>query len=234
MIKQSVALLLFVALAAAVQAKPKTRTFNESCDRVFSVAENIASHKPYHIVLDGKKDMVLEVQTGSFWKAGASNIQVQFVPNNDGTCAVTDNSRYSGLRRNGTVFLDRLEKALKDTEETSDTASTSASKKTEEASAPAPHDSQMKAGQPSKPTADDGGAAAPAGDTGTVVVVSVPSGAEVYVDGNFVGEAPATLPLAPGKHTIRIASQGYSAWSRTLMVLASSDVRLTATLKKQD
>jgi hypothetical protein len=60
----------------------------------------------------------------------------------------------------------------------------------------------------------------------------VPNGAEVYVDGNFVGDVPATLELAPGKHTIRVSLNGYKDWSRELSVLASSKVNLTATLEK--
>ena len=71
-------------------------------------------------------------------------------------------------------------------------------------------------------------------ESGTIVLNSVPDGAEVSVDGSFVGDAPATLKLAPGKHTIRVAFKGYKDWNRELSVLASSDVKLTATLDKQD
>jgi hypothetical protein len=103
---------LLLGLVNVAQAKPKTRVFKEGCDKVFPAAENLGSHKPYRLVLDGKADMILRVQTGSFWKAGASNIDVQFYKQKDDTCKVVDNSPYSGLRRNGTVFLDRLEKTL--------------------------------------------------------------------------------------------------------------------------
>jgi hypothetical protein len=74
----------------------------------------------------------------------------------------------------------------------------------------------------------------PVSETGTVALSSVPDGAEVSVDGSFVGDAPATLKLAPGKHTIRVALKGYKDWNRELSVLASSDVKLTATLDRQD
>lgn len=74
----------------------------------------MSSEKPYHLLLDGKKDMILRVQTGSFWKAGARDIDVQFSDNTDGSCMVTDNSPYSGVMRHGTVYLDRLEKLVKD------------------------------------------------------------------------------------------------------------------------
>jgi hypothetical protein len=95
------------------QAKEKDRTFNQPCSVVFPAAEKMASEKPYKLQLDAKADMNLIVEIGSFWKAGASQIIVRFVASDDNkSCTVVDNSPYSGVRRNGTVFLDRLEKQL--------------------------------------------------------------------------------------------------------------------------
>ncbi|HKM66285.1 MAG TPA: hypothetical protein VJX70_03895 [Candidatus Acidoferrum sp.] len=98
--------------ASQAIAKPITRTFPQSCTVVFPAAEKLGSEKPYKMQLDSKTDMNLIVETGSFWKAGAAQIIVRFVQDPGGTCTVTDNSPYSGVRRNGTVFLDRLEKML--------------------------------------------------------------------------------------------------------------------------
>ena len=67
---------------------------------------------------------------------------------------------------------------------------------------------------------------------GTVSVVSTPEGAEVYSDGAFVGNAPASLKLAAGKHTIRVTASGYKEWSRDVTVMAGSEAKLTATLEK--
>ena len=98
--------------AGAAQAKEKDRTFAQPCTVVFPIAEKMASEKPYKLQLDGRTDMNLIIETGSFWKAGAAQIIVRFSANSDGTCSVADSSPYSGVRRNGTVFLDRLEKRL--------------------------------------------------------------------------------------------------------------------------
>jgi hypothetical protein len=103
-------------MATLGQAKEKDRIFNQPCSVVFPVAEKMASEKPYKLQLDAKTDMNLIVETGSFWKAGASQIIVKFTPGDDNkSCTVADNSPYSGVRRNGTVFLDRLEKQLIET-----------------------------------------------------------------------------------------------------------------------
>lgn len=70
--------------------------------------------------------------------------------------------------------------------------------------------------------------------TGTVEVHSTPEGAEVYVDGTFIGNAPATLKLTPGQHTIRVTQTGYKEWSREIGVQAGSEAHLTASLDKQE
>jgi len=67
---------------------------------------------------------------------------------------------------------------------------------------------------------------------GTVDVTSNPAGADVLVDGTFVGNCPATLRLAAGKHTITVKASGYKDWSRDMSVEAGSEVHLTANLDK--
>jgi hypothetical protein len=75
-------------------------------------------------------------------------------------------------------------------------------------------------------------AEAQSADARTVIVGSVPTGADIYVDGKFVGDAPATLTLVPGKHTIRLSLNTYKDWRRDLSVRASSKVSLNAALEK--
>ena len=67
---------------------------------------------------------------------------------------------------------------------------------------------------------------------GAVNVSSNPAGADVAVDGDFVGNSPASLKLAPGKHTITVKMPGYKDWSREITVQAGSEVQLTANLEK--
>ena len=70
--------------------------------------------------------------------------------------------------------------------------------------------------------------------TGTIAVSSTPDNAEISVDGAFVGNAPATLKLSPGKHTIRVSLPGHKEWTREITVLAGSELKLAATLEKQN
>jgi hypothetical protein len=67
---------------------------------------------------------------------------------------------------------------------------------------------------------------------GTVNISSNPTGADVLLDGAFVGNCPAALKLAPGKHTITVKISGYQDWSREITVQSASEVQLTANLEK--
>lgn len=68
--------------------------------------------------------------------------------------------------------------------------------------------------------------------TGSVSVNTTPDGAEVYVDGQFYGNAPAMLKLKPGKHSITAKLSGYRDWTREISTDIGSDARLTASLDK--
>ncbi len=73
-----------------------------------------------------------------------------------------------------------------------------------------------------------------AATVGTVQVATTPDGADVYADGEFVGNAPATLKLSAGKHTVKVTLVGYKDWSREISVSAGSAQELAATLERQN
>jgi len=53
------------------------------------------------------------------------------------------------------------------------------------------------------------------------IEASVP-GADIEVDGEFMGNTPSTISIAPGKHTITVKKKGYADWSRTMNVSGSA------------
>jgi hypothetical protein len=63
-------------------------------------------------------------------------------------------------------------------------------------------------------------------------LTSSPDGGEIYVDDSFVGNAPATLKLTPGKHKIRVSLSGYKDWTRDVTAQSGSEAHITATLEK--
>lgn len=75
-------------------------------------------------------------------------------------------------------------------------------------------------------------AATEASETATIAVKSSPDNAEVSVDGNFMGNTPASLKLGAGKHTVKVSLAGYKVWSRDVTVSAGSEMNLSAELEK--
>jgi PEGA domain len=63
-----------------------------------------------------------------------------------------------------------------------------------------------------------------------VQVTSQPEGAEIEVDGTFVGSTPGTIQVIPGLHHISV-KRGRSSWQRDMDVRAGSLVPVNATLK---
>jgi len=64
-----------------------------------------------------------------------------------------------------------------------------------------------------------------------VRVTSIPDGADIEIDGSFVGNTPSTVEVATGEHTVVIKKVGYQMWERNLKV-SGGDIRLSAELEK--
>jgi hypothetical protein len=67
-----------------------------------------------------------------------------------------------------------------------------------------------------------------ASDTGTVTTTTDQPSAETYVDGEFVGQTPSTIPLATGLYHIGIKANGKESWERDLAGLKDSRLTLQA------
>ncbi len=66
---------------------------------------------------------------------------------------------------------------------------------------------------------------------GSVTIASDPPGAEIYVDGKFVGQTPSTIQLPSGTHRIEVKSRGKQGWERDLEVLKDSQLTLHPVLE---
>jgi hypothetical protein len=62
---------------------------------------------------------------------------------------------------------------------------------------------------------------------------STPSGAEITVDGRYVGNTPSEIGVATGTHVVVLSRAGFAEWKRELTVAAGSGVvNVTADLQK--
>jgi len=65
-----------------------------------------------------------------------------------------------------------------------------------------------------------------------VSIKSDPEGADITINGNFVGSTPSAVFLKSGEHTIVITRPGYKKWERFVRLEAGSTITLNAPLEK--
>ncbi|MGI8961043.1 MAG: PEGA domain-containing protein [Bryobacteraceae bacterium] len=56
-------------------------------------------------------------------------------------------------------------------------------------------------------------------------------GADIEVDGAYVGSTPSTLPLSSGAHQVSVRS-GNATWQRNLQLNAGSSITVNAMLEQ--
>jgi hypothetical protein len=75
-----------------------------------------------------------------------------------------------------------------------------------------------------------GDVASPAAATAaSLTIESSQPGADIEIDGNFVGSTPSTVSIPAGQHKITVKKKGYAEWVRTMNVSGSA-VHLSADL----
>jgi hypothetical protein len=69
-----------------------------------------------------------------------------------------------------------------------------------------------------------------AGNQNSIMVSSTPAGADIEVDGAFVGSTPSIVNIAPGDHTISIKKRGFRLWERKIRATGGS-IKIDAELE---
>jgi len=72
---------------------------------------------------------------------------------------------------------------------------------------------------------------APVSAQASLNIESTPLGADIEVDGAFVGNTPSTVTVAPGSHQIAVKKKGFVDWTKTLNVTGGS-IHLNAELEQ--
>jgi hypothetical protein len=68
--------------------------------------------------------------------------------------------------------------------------------------------------------------------SGRLQLESNPPGADIEVDGSFVGNTPSDIQVAEGDHTITVKKAGFKDWERKLKITGGSNIHLSAELDK--
>ena len=78
-----------------------------------------------------------------------------------------------------------------------------------------------------------GSAGAPASSgEARVQVSSTPDGADIEVDGSFVGNTPSTVGVSAGQHKLSVKKSGFKPWERSITV-STGQVNVNATLEPE-
>ena len=70
-------------------------------------------------------------------------------------------------------------------------------------------------------------------DLATMIVNSDPEGADISIDGRFVGNAPSTVQVAAGDHLVSIEKAGFKPWQRSINLTPGGIVTLNGGLEKR-
>lgn len=221
--KRPIVLLVLVLIASLPAiAKPKVKKYNNSPRDVFEAALRTARERHVVTFVD-EKNLMFTFETGM------SMVSYGFIANASVEADGTDKCK---------LIINVQDKSTaKGPQFSWGAGGRMADKFFEQVTQELARDSQQKvSAKPEEPPVTIPSSAtstAAATDTGTVDVTSDPAGADVSVGGAFVGDTPASLKLAAGKHSLTITENGFATWTRTISVLAGSDEKLHADLEKK-
>ena len=61
---------------------------------------------------------------------------------------------------------------------------------------------------------------------------STPDGADIEIDGNFVGHTTSTVGVAPGEHQLVVKKSGYKPWEKKIAI-SSGEVKVDPVLEPE-
>ena len=102
--------------------------------------------------------------------------------------------------------------------------------------APAPHSApaaQSSSAPAQPPAAALGGLPQKAEEKVKCNFTSTPSGAEITLDGKYVGNTPSEIAVNTGPHVVVFTMSGFTQWNRELTVLSGSELTVSAILPKE-
>jgi hypothetical protein len=69
-------------------------------------------------------------------------------------------------------------------------------------------------------------------EAAAVTIKSTPEGADIEINGQFVGNTPSVIQLKTGEYRITLKRGGFAAWERSITVTPGSTITIDATMDK--
>ena len=196
----SILMLFFVVPAFASTHKD---VINVSCNELWrAVKDTLKNSGKYGIISIDNTEMTASYNMGGNLMAKRVNSVVLNPKDTGASCELQVQTAYSGLGNNDAGdFKKRVEESIARLKDQ-----------------PVPGAAPDQASAP---------VAAPA--QASLAIDSTPAGADIEIDGGFVGNTPSTLSLTPGSHQVSVTKKGFTPWTKTLNVTGGT-VHLNAEL----
>jgi hypothetical protein len=202
--KRILLLLLMLSLAGPAFASTHRDTFSVSCNELWrAVKDTLRNSGKYGIIAIDNTEMTASYNMGGNLMAKRTNSAVLNSKDNGASCELQIQTAYSGLGNNDAGDM---------------------KKRVEESIA------KLKNVPLESPAAASAQAGIPPPAQASMAIDSTPSGADIEIDGAFVGNTPSTVSVVPGSHQIAVKKKGFTDWTKTLNVTGGS-IHLNAELE---
>jgi len=204
--KQSIIVIVLLAIAVPAFAKTHHEIFNVPCSELWpAVKDTLRNSGKYGIIGIDNNEMTASYNMGG--NLTGKRINSLVLNSQGGNCELQVQTAFSGLVNNDEGDLKkRVDDSLaklkaENASKPAATAAPSAQPPVAAAAAPAP--------EVAAPPAE-------AVPTTELTLISTPDGADIELDGAFVGNTPSTIALANGDHTVRVTKKGYQPYEKKL------------------
>ena len=199
-------ILLVSFLSVPAFASTHKDTYNIPCGELWrAVKDTLKNSGKYGIIGIDNEEMTASYNMGGNLMAKRTNSAMLNSKDNGASCELQVQTAYSGLGNNDAGdFKKRVDDSL----------------------------AKLKNAPPENPptTAAAGAPAPPA--QASLTVESTPAGADIEIDGAFVGNTPSTVSVAPGSRQITVKKKGFTDWTKTLNVTGGA-IHLNAELEQE-
>jgi hypothetical protein len=205
LVKRIALFALLLSLAVPAFASTHKELYNVPCSVLWpALKDTLRNSGKYGIIGIDNAEMTASYNIGGNLTGKRVNSAVLNSKDNGANCELQVQTAYSGLVNNDAGDLKkRVDESL------------AKLKNAPPEAAPA--------GQASAP---------PAAAQASFAIDSTPPGADIEIDGAFVGNTPSTVSVAPGSHQIAIKKKGFTAWTKTLNVTGGT-IHLNAELEQE-
>lgn len=202
--KRFVLLALLLTLAVQGFASTHRDTFNVPCNELWrALKDTLRNSGKYGIIAIDNAEMTASYNMGGNLTMKRVNSAVLNSKDNGASCELQVQTAFSGLVNNDAGDLKkRVNESLV----------------------------KLKGEPLPNPSTPSGQSSTPAAAQASLAIESTPAGADVEIDGAFVGNTPSTITVAPGSHQIAVKKKGFTDWTKTLNVTGGT-VHLNAELE---